>query len=273
MNKKISKNTITFKGITKKQIELLKENKLPITAALGLMGGIATQYAFTNVKDAINEEEIIDETTNDQEKFDFEVPINIEFSDVVTDDMTFGEAFNAARADTDGAGFFNWRGNTYHTLNKEEWDALSDEEKQEFYDKIKEHADFDKGDFNKIDTDDDEDQNEDIDKDEDEDEDKDNDEDNDENDQDNNENIPDEISFDDIIFEDEDLDTNEDLEEFVTVDEIGDTVDIIEGLNDGEATEEAEGIEGGVEYEDTDFENTSDSDIDYDDDFEQDILP
>ncbi|PQJ81858.1 hypothetical protein [Polaribacter glomeratus] len=255
------KNTIKFRGVTKKQIDLLKEKKLPLAVALGLIAGIGSQYAFLSATGKIveNEEVEIDETEAEtEETFDFEVPTNIEFSDAVTEDMSFGEAFKTARADTDGSGFFNWHGNTYHTLNKEEWDALSDEEKQEFYDKIKEHSDFDNSDYNKIDKDE---TDADIDED-------DNDDDNDD--------VTDEISYEDIVFEDENdyKDTNASLDEFVTVDEIGDTVDIIEGLNDGEATEEAEGIDGGAAYLENDFEDTadSDSDLEYDDDFADDLI-
>ena len=268
------KNTIKFKGVTRKQIDLLKEKKLPLAAALGLIAGIGSQYAFLSATGKIVEnDEIETEGTETEETFDFEVPTNIEFSDAVTEDMSFGEAFKTARADTDGSGFFNWHGNTYHTLNKEEWDALSDEEKQEFYDKIKEHSDFDNGDYNKIDKDEiDPDIDEDDDKD---DEDKDDVDKDDEND-DGNEDITDEIGYEDIVFEDENdyKDSNTASEEFVTVDEIGDTVDIIEGLNDGEATEEAEGIDGGAAYVENDFEDTSDvdSDLEYDDDFGDDLI-
>ena len=265
------KNTIKFKGVTRKQIELLKTKKMPFAAALGLIAGIASQYAFLKATDKIVETDEVDETENEtEETFDFEVPTNIEFSDVVTDDMSFGDAFKAARADTDDSGFFNWRGNTYHTLNKEEWDALSDEEKQEFYDKIKEHADFDSGESNTIDKDEIDD---DIDEDEEKKEDSNKDDETDEDkDDDNNENTLDEISYDDIVYEDEDIDSNEKLEEFVTVDEIGDTVDIIEGLNDGEATGEAEGIIGGVDYVESDFDNDTDPDVDYDEDFGDDLI-
>jgi hypothetical protein len=258
-NQPSKKNTIKFKGVTKKQIELLKEKKLPLVAALGLIAGIGSQYAFLSATGKIVETEDleIDETEAEtEETFDFEVPTNIEFSDAVTEEMSFGEAFKTARADTDGSGFFNWHGNTYHTLNKEEWDALSDGEKQEFYDKIKEHSDFDNTDYNKIDTDEtdvviDEDNNDD---------------DNDDDDA-NDEEIIDEINYDDIVFEDgsENIDYNADLDQFVTVDEFSETVDIIEGLNDGEATEEAEGIEGGVEYVEADFEETDTEETDIED--------
>jgi hypothetical protein len=240
------KNTIKFKGVTKKQIELLKAKRLPFAAALGLIAGIGSQYAFLSATGKIVEKEDVDIDVTDaetEETFDFEVPTNIEFSDAVKEDMSFAEAFKTAREDTDGSGFFNWHGNTYHTLNKEEWDALSDEEKQEFYDKIKEHSDFDNTDYSKNDTDE-----TDLDIDEDTDD----------------EEIIDEISYDEIEFEDgtENIDYNANIYKFDTVDEFGETVDIIEGLNDGEATEEAEGIEGGIDYEEIDFEETDIEEID-----------
>ncbi|SDR98772.1 hypothetical protein SAMN05216503_1609 [Polaribacter sp. KT25b] len=258
------KNTIKFKGVTKKQIELLKAKRLPFAAALGLIAGIGSQYAFLSATGKIVEKEDVDTDETDaetEETFDFEVPTDIEFSDAVKEDMSFAEAFKTAREDTDGSGFFNWHGNTYHTLNKEEWDALSDEEKQEFYDKIKEHSDFDNTDYSKNDTDE-----TDVIIDEDE-----TDENNENEDETIDEEIIDEISYDDIVFNDDNdiIDSNSELEEFVTLDEIGETVDIIEGLNDGDATEEAEGIEGGVTYEETEIEETNIEDSSFEEtDFE-----
>ncbi|GGG45004.1 hypothetical protein [Bizionia arctica] len=233
-------NILRFKGITKKQIALLKENKLPFATILGLLGGMSTQYAFMSATGTIAEpEDAIDETIpneNEEEAFDFDVPTHIEFSDAVTEEMTFNEAFKAARQDTDGSGFFNWHGNTYHTLNKEEWEGLSDEERQEFFDKIQEHSDFNSGDYS--------------------------------SETDLEDNIPDEISYDDIMYDEQEYysDSNIESDEFVTLDEIGDTVDIIDGLNDGKAKGEADGIDGGVEYIPEDIDNTSEFDIEYDDD-------
>jgi hypothetical protein len=54
-------------------------------------------------------------------------------SDVVTDDMSFNEAFAAARADVGAGGVFEWNGNTYGTYYKEEWDNLSPEETEEYW--------------------------------------------------------------------------------------------------------------------------------------------
>ena len=50
----------------------------------------------------------------------------------VSDDMSFSEAFAAARAEVGAGGVFMWHGNAYNTFYKEEWDSMSDEQKQEF---------------------------------------------------------------------------------------------------------------------------------------------
>lgn len=54
-------------------------------------------------------------------------------SEVVTDDMSFNEAFAAARADVGAGGVFEWNGNLYGTYYKEEWDNLSPEQTEEYW--------------------------------------------------------------------------------------------------------------------------------------------
>ncbi len=50
----------------------------------------------------------------------------------VNDDMSFGEAFAAARAEVGPGGFFVWEGAAYNTYYAEEWAAMSPEEQQQF---------------------------------------------------------------------------------------------------------------------------------------------
>lgn len=50
----------------------------------------------------------------------------------VTDDMSFSEAFAAARSEVGPGGVFEWHGNTYNTYYKDEWDAMSDAEQNAF---------------------------------------------------------------------------------------------------------------------------------------------
>ena len=54
----------------------------------------------------------------------------------VSDDMSFGEAYAAARGQVGPGGVFEWRGNVYNTYNAEEWDAMSPEDRAEFADRL-----------------------------------------------------------------------------------------------------------------------------------------
>lgn len=50
----------------------------------------------------------------------------------VSDDMSFGEAFAAARAEVGPGGVFYWHGGVYGTYYADEWNAMTAEDKQEF---------------------------------------------------------------------------------------------------------------------------------------------
>lgn len=50
----------------------------------------------------------------------------------VSDDMSFSEAFAAAREETGPGGVFAWRGNVYGTYMADEWETMSDDEKDLF---------------------------------------------------------------------------------------------------------------------------------------------
>lgn len=54
----------------------------------------------------------------------------------VSDDMSFGEAFAAAREQVGAGGVFEWRGNVYNTYSEEEWGAMSPEDRAEFADRL-----------------------------------------------------------------------------------------------------------------------------------------
>lgn len=48
------------------------------------------------------------------------------------DDLSFADAFNAARAELGPGGVFTWRGNVYNTYTEEEWRAMTEEQQDEF---------------------------------------------------------------------------------------------------------------------------------------------
>ncbi len=84
-----------------------------------------------NVADAV-----ADESEGQPEWTDAEINV----ATGVTDEMSFGEAFAAARAEVGAGGAFEWRGEVYNTYYESEWDAMSAEEKAEF----SEHFDWGK---------------------------------------------------------------------------------------------------------------------------------
>lgn len=60
--------------------------------------------------------------------------VSVEASDVATVDQgqSFSEAFTQARAEVGSGGVFRWHGGVYGTYTKDEWDAMSPEEQQQF---------------------------------------------------------------------------------------------------------------------------------------------
>lgn len=55
----------------------------------------------------------------------------------VSEDMSFNKAFEVARAEIGPGGVFTWRGHIYNTYTAEEWNAMSNNDKQLFADQIK----------------------------------------------------------------------------------------------------------------------------------------
>ena len=55
----------------------------------------------------------------------------------VDDSMSFGQAFDAARAQVGAGGVFTWRGNIFNTYTADEWKAISNEDKHHFAEQVK----------------------------------------------------------------------------------------------------------------------------------------
>lgn len=69
---------------------------------------------------------------NDNEEHPVWTDGNVAVATTVNDDMSFGEAFAAARAEVGSGGSFEWHGNVYSTYTAEEWNSMSAEEKEEY---------------------------------------------------------------------------------------------------------------------------------------------
>lgn len=56
----------------------------------------------------------------------------VQVANSVTDDMSFTEAFDAARAEVGAGGVFEWHGYIYSTYTEEEWNNMTAEQKDEY---------------------------------------------------------------------------------------------------------------------------------------------
>lgn len=55
----------------------------------------------------------------------------------VSDDLSFGEAFAAARAEVGSGGVFHWHGGIYNTYTADEWNSMTVEQKHDFAQQVK----------------------------------------------------------------------------------------------------------------------------------------
>ena len=107
--------------------------------ALGA-GGILIAEAFAPSALAANEPDVpVDEPLEEAPaQNDIFVPETCAIASKVNDDMTFSQAFAAARSEVGPGGVFEWHGHLYGTYYKTEWDAMSDEQKADYWEAVSE---------------------------------------------------------------------------------------------------------------------------------------
>jgi hypothetical protein len=112
-----------------------QKKALGISAAALLLGGTAwaiSQKIIGITKPHGNEPEI-EETTAPVAN---QLPKDIDVAGKVTEDMSFEQAFEAARHEVGMGGVFGWHGHWYNTFEKDEWGSLSLEQRQEYTEMI-----------------------------------------------------------------------------------------------------------------------------------------
>ena len=97
-----------------------------------LLGSGGTVVAENVVEAVAAEEDAENNVVVTEEEL---TPANVPVANV-SDDMSFGEAFAAARAEVGAGGVFTWHGNLYNTYVAEEWEAMSVEERTEFANRV-----------------------------------------------------------------------------------------------------------------------------------------
>lgn len=113
----------------------INRNKtLGISAAALLLGG--TAWAISKKITGISDPTESEATTATNPAVPSALPHDIDVAGKVTDDMSFREAFAAARSEVGIGGVFGWHGHWYNTFEKDEWSSLSLEQRQDYTEMI-----------------------------------------------------------------------------------------------------------------------------------------
>ena len=98
--------------------------RVAVGAGTGIvLGGAATMLSASAPIDHVEEGE-----GTHPDWTDGEVPV----ASSVNDEMSFSEAFGAARTEVGSGGVFEWHGNIYSTYTEEEWNGMTAEQRDEY---------------------------------------------------------------------------------------------------------------------------------------------
>ncbi len=111
-----------------------RKKTLGISAAALLLGGTAWAISQQIVKrnDPAGRESAAEESV----AVAGSLPDDIDVAGKVSDNMSFEQAFAAARDEVGMGGVFGWHGHWYNTFEKDEWSSLSLEQRQEYTEMI-----------------------------------------------------------------------------------------------------------------------------------------
>ena len=127
---------------TKKEGSAWKQ--VTLGGVTGVLMGAGLLYAGQAVAQNVNNEEKPEETPEEKPE-DVVAPEQGETSHTlenglkvasVSDDLSFGEAFEQARAEVGPGGVFHWQGGIYNTYTAAEWNAMSVDQKHDFAEQV-----------------------------------------------------------------------------------------------------------------------------------------
>lgn len=123
------KNQIVLKNLTKRQKEILSSAGV-IGAGVGLGGGLFSLYSMS----APNEIPELQNQTgeNEEQKESVVIYTKTSVQEITDTDISFAEAFKMAREIVGPGGWFIWKDNVYNSFYKEEWEAMSPAEKNDY---------------------------------------------------------------------------------------------------------------------------------------------
>lgn len=113
--------------ISEPQSEKTGWKKVAIGSAAGILLGAGAIYAVSGEEKQDTASTASSPTTDKQ-------PVKV---GEVSDDMSFTDAFNSARAQVGAGGVFHWHGGIYSTYTADEWDNMTAENREEYAQAIK----------------------------------------------------------------------------------------------------------------------------------------
>ena len=106
----------------------------------GILMGAGLLYAGQAAAQTLNSEEAPEEKPEDvvapeQGETSHTLENGLKVASV-SDDLSFGEAFQQARAEVGPGGVFHWHGGIYNTYSADEWNAMSVDQKHDFAEQV-----------------------------------------------------------------------------------------------------------------------------------------
>jgi hypothetical protein len=127
------KGRIILKNLTKEQRKkILNLGGGAFGSAAG-NAGIISLMSFVSRNDAqaaVPQSELLDGANTGVEPI--VIYTEAPFAGGISDDMSFNEAFATARAEVGAGGIFEWKGNSYNTYTREEYDNMTDDQQDAY---------------------------------------------------------------------------------------------------------------------------------------------
>jgi hypothetical protein len=103
--------------------------RVAIGGATGILLGVSGAAVASTMTGGSPEHPITDNPVNGNDS-------QVDVATNINDNMSFGDAFAAARAEVGPGGVFHWRGNVYSTYIEKEWDEMSSEDRAAFGERV-----------------------------------------------------------------------------------------------------------------------------------------
>ena len=107
--------------------------KAAVGLGLGVLLGTASSFVMANAMPGDNFSDGSGDGNGHNSDAGTITDGSVEVASGVSDDMSFSEAFEAARSELGPGGAFEWHGNVYSTYTAEEWDNMAEEEKDDYF--------------------------------------------------------------------------------------------------------------------------------------------